>query len=72
MTIEDKDGDRAKRIRGVQEEIARDGNREMPGSRAPLPPGTFRDAPAGPQSDENRDQPLDDKGKPRAPDPPPR
>lgn len=72
MTIDDKDQDRTKRVRGVQEEIAREANRDMPGNRAPLPPGTFRGPPSGPQSDENRDQPLDDKGRPRAPDPPPR
>ena len=57
--------------RRVRDEILREANRAMPGSRSGLPPGSLKDVPAGPQSDENRDQPRDSEGRLRKPDPPP-
>jgi hypothetical protein len=46
----------AGRVQGVADENARTANRDMPGGRAGMPPGSLRPLPPDPQSDENRDQ----------------
>ena len=64
--------DKAK-VQEVQDENREEANRDMPGRRAALPPGTLRRSPREPQGDENRDQPVAPDGtltvpsKPREP-----
>ena len=64
-------GTDAARVQGVEDENIRVANRDMPGCRADLPPDALPKLPPGPQSDENRDQPIGPDGKLTLPSKPP-
>ena len=55
MTEQKKHDDAQDKVRAVQDEIRRDANRDMPGDREPLPPGTLPGVPDRSHGDENRD-----------------
>jgi hypothetical protein len=55
MTEQKKQNDAADRVRAVQDEIRRDANRDMPGGREALKPGTLPGPPDQAHGDENRD-----------------
>ena len=62
----------AAKVRAVKDEIVTDTNRDMPGGRAALPPGTLEHTETKPHADEHRDQPVRDDGTLTTPLPGPR
>lgn len=61
----------AAKIHEVQDENRDVANRDMPGKRAALPPGSLSRIKSEPQADENRDQPVAPDGGLTTPSEPP-
>ena len=51
------------KVDALDDENRRITSKRMEGRRAALPEGTFREPVTGPQSDQNRDQPVGPDGK---------
>ena len=61
----------AAKVHEVQDENRDVANRDMPGKRAALPPGSLPRPKLEPQADENRDQPVAPDGSLTTPSKPP-